>query len=84
MLKLNEGANLTPMKTSPSAIYLNTRLPSWTKGSNRPNTKNGGMEDRCSEIHLTLGVAGNPDPPVRRSLRAQRLHNIDARSASRW
>jgi len=36
-----------------------------------------------SEIHLTFGVAGNPDPAVRRSLGAQGLHNINARSASR-
>ena len=33
--------------------------------------------------HLTFGVAGNPDPPVRRLLGAQRFHNIDARSACR-
>jgi hypothetical protein len=43
-----------------------------------------GMGDGCSEIHLTFEVAGNPDPPVRRSLGAQRLHNIDARCACRW
>jgi hypothetical protein len=41
------------------------------------------MEDRCSQIHLTFGVAGNPYPRVQRSLGAQRLHNINARSASR-
>jgi len=41
------------------------------------------MEDRRSEIHLTFGVAGNPYPSVRPSLGAQRLHNINARGASR-
>jgi hypothetical protein len=29
------------------------------------------------------GMKGHPDPPVRRSLGAQRLHHIDARSACR-
>ena len=41
-------------------------------------------EDRCSEIDLAFGVADNPSPPVQRSLGAQRLHNIDARSACCW
>ena len=60
------------------------RLPAWKKLSNRPTRRwRRGMGDRCSEIHLKFGVAGNPDPPVRRSLGAQRLHHIDARHACR-
>jgi hypothetical protein len=59
-------------------------LLSWKKFGNRPNTKMAlRHEDRCAEIDLTFGVADNPDPLTRRSLGAQRLHNIDSGSARR-
>jgi len=61
------------------------KLLIWKKLSKKAGNeeRRRSMKGRCSKIHPRFGVAGNPDLPVLRSLGAQRLHNINTRSASR-